>query len=338
MGKTMMPAAAVRRAWLIPTLILLAAGLAVLSLATGQVPLSVGRVLTVLGGRGDAVAATIVLDLRLPRTLLALGVGAILGLSGAVMQGYLRNPLAEPSVLGTSNAGALGAVIALYYGLDFAGGATLPLLSVAGAVAGLVPLMLIAGRTAGPLALILAGVAVSALAGAGISLALNFAPNPFAAVEIMTWLMGSLEDRSFRHVAIAAPCLFVGAVLLAWDGRALDALSLGEDAARTLGVDLPAMRARMLAGLAIGIGGAVAVSGAIGFVGLIVPHLVRPLTDRAPSSALLPSALGGAVLLTAADLLVRVVPTEQELRLGVVTAVLGVPVFLHHLLKERRGW
>lgn len=323
---------------LIAGLALLAVGMAVLSLGMGPVALGVPRVLAVLMGRGDVTAATIVLELRLPRTLLALGVGAMLGLSGAVLQGYLRNPLAEPSVLGTSNAAALGAVVALYYGIDFAGVATLPLLSILGGVAGLLPLMLLSRGGAGPLALILAGVAVATLAGAGISLALNFAPNPFAAVEIMNWLMGSLEDRSFRHVAIAVPCLLVGAVLLLWDGRALDALSLGEDTARTLGYDLDAARVRMLAGVAIGVGGAVAVSGAIGFIGLIVPHLVRPLTDRAPSSALLPSMLGGAALLTAADMVVRAVPTGQELRLGVVTAVLGVPVFLHHLLKARRLW
>jgi len=334
----LLSAGIVRPMPLIAGLALLAVGMAVLSLGMGPVVLGAPRVLAVLMGQGDATAATIVLELRLPRTLLALGVGAMLGLSGAVLQGYLRNPLAEPSVLGTSNAAALGAVVALYYGIDFAGVATLPLLSILGGVAGLLPLMLLSRGGAGPLALILAGVAVATLAGAGISLALNFAPNPFAAVEIMNWLMGSLEDRSFRHVAIAAPCLLVGVVLLLWDGRALDALSLGEDTARTLGYDLDAARARMLAGVAIGVGGAVAVSGAIGFVGLIVPHLVRPLTDRAPSSALLPSMLGGAGLLTAADMVVRAVPTEQELRLGVVTAVLGVPVFLHHLLKARRLW
>ena len=334
----MLSAGIVRPMPLIAGLALLAVGMAVLSLGMGPVVLGAPRVLAVLMGQGDATAATIVLELRLPRTLLALGVGAMLGLSGAVLQGYLRNPLAEPSVLGTSNAAALGAVVALYYGIDFAGVATLPLLSILGGVAGLLPLMLLSRGGAGPLALILAGVAVATLAGAGISLALNFAPNPFAAVEIMNWLMGSLEDRSFRHVAIAAPCLLVGVVLLLWDGRALDALSLGEDTARTLGYDLDAARVRMLAGVAIGVGGAVAVSGAIGFVGLIVPHLVRPLTDRAPSSALLPSMLGGAGLLTAADMVVRAVPTEQELRLGVVTAVLGVPVFLHHLLKARRLW
>lgn len=333
-----MPIPAPRSGLLLAMLGLAAVLLAIISLTLGPAALGVPRILAVLAGRGDPIATTIVLELRLPRTLLALGVGAMLGLSGAALQGYLRNPLAEPSVLGTSNMAALGAVIAIYYQVDFAGVASLPLLSIAGALIGLVPLGILARGRPGPLTLILAGVAVGMLAGAGISLALNFAPNPFAAVEIMSWLMGSLEDRSFRHVAIATPCMAIGAALLLADGRALDALSLGEDGARSLGVDLGAARTRLLAGVAIGVGGAVAVSGAIGFVGLIVPHLVRPLTDRAPSSTLLPSALAGAVLLTAADMLVRIVPTEEELRLGVVTALLGVPVFLHYLVKARRLW
>jgi iron complex transport system permease protein len=157
-------------------------------------------------------------------------------------------------------------------------------------------------------------------------------------MEIMTWLMGSLEDRSAIHVAIALPCVAIGAALLLWDGRALDALTLGEDGARALGVNLPAVRTRLLLGTAIGVGGAVAVSGAIGFIGLVVPHLVRPLTDRSPSAVLLPSALAGAALLTAADVFVRLIPTSTELRLGVVTAMLGVPVFLVQLAKARRIW
>jgi iron complex transport system permease protein len=157
-------------------------------------------------------------------------------------------------------------------------------------------------------------------------------------MEIMGWLLGSLEDRSMRHVLLALPCIAIGVGLLAWDGRALDALTLGEDGARALGVDLGRTRLRLLVGVAIGVGGAVAVSGAVGFIGLIVPHLVRPLTDRSPSAALLPSALAGAALLTLADVAVRVIPTTAELKLGVVTAFLGVPVFLVHLMRARRLW
>lgn len=311
---------------------------AVASLLLGPVELSPGRLFAAATGGGDRIAAIILFELRLPRTLLALAIGAMLGLAGAALQGYLRNPLAEPSVLGTSNAAALGGVAALYFGLAELHPAMLPLLATGGALLSLALLVLLAGKAESPLTLILAGIAVGALAVAGTSLALNLSPNPFAAMEIMTWLLGSLENRAFGHLWIALPCIAVGMAMLLWNGRALDALSLGEDAARALGTDLRRTRARLLLGTAIGVGGAVAVSGAIGFVGLIVPHLVRPFTDRSPSAILLPSAIGGAALLTLADISVRVIPATNELKLGVVTAFLGVPVFLVHLIRERRLW
>jgi iron complex transport system permease protein len=270
--------------------------------------------------------------------IVGLLVGAMLGLAGAVLQGYLRNPLAEPSVLGASNAAALGAVVAIYFGLAELHGAVLPILAILSGLGALALLFALAGRSESPLTLILAGIAVSTLAGACISLALNLAPNPFAAMEIMTWLLGSIENRTIGHVWIALPCVAIGALLLAGSGRALDALSLGEDGAKSLGIDLGRIRLRILIGVAIGVGGAVAVSGSIGFVGLIVPHLIRPFTDRSPSAILLPSMLAGAALLTLADVAVRLIPTQNELKLGVVTAFLGVPVFLVHLLRERRLW
>jgi iron complex transport system permease protein len=316
-------------------LLLLAAGL---SIALGPVALAPGRLLSALSGHGDPIARTIVIDLRLPRMLVGILVGAILGLSGAVLQGYLRNPLAEPSVLGASNAAALGAVLAIYFGLAELDIVILPVLAILAGLATLALLFGLAGRAESPLTLILAGIAISTLALAGISLALNLAPNPFAAMEIMTWLLGSIENRTISHVWIAFPCVIVGAALLAGSGHALDALSLGEDGARSLGVDLGRLRLRILAGVAIGVGGAVAVSGSIGFIGLIVPHLIRPLTDRSPSAILLPSMLAGAILLTLADVAVRLIPTQNELKLGVVTAFLGVPIFLVHLLRERRLW
>ncbi|BBB12465.1 FecCD family ABC transporter permease [Sphingopyxis sp. FD7] len=311
---------------------------AVASLLLGPVELSPGRLFAAATGGGDRIAAIILFELRLPRTLLALAIGAMLGLAGAALQGYLRNPLAEPSVLGTSNAAALGGVAALYFGLAELHPAMLPLLATGGALASLALLVVLAGKAESPLTLILAGIAVGALAVAGTSLALNLSPNPFAAMEIMTWLLGSLENRAFGHLWIALPCIAVGMAMLLWNGRALDALSLGEDAAQALGTDLRRTRARLLLGTAIGVGGAVAVSGAIGFVGLIVPHLVRPFTDRSPSAILLPSAIGGAALLTLADIGVRVIPATNELKLGVVTAFLGVPAFLVHLIRERRLW
>lgn len=323
---------------LIAALAALAAIAATTSLLFGAVDLSLARLIAAATGDGDRVASIILFDLRLPRALLALAVGAMLGLAGAALQGYLRNPLAEPSVLGTSNAAALGAVAALYFGLAQIHPAVLPLLAIVCALVSLGLLFLLAGNAESPLTLILAGLALATLAGAGISLALNLSPNPFAAMEIMTWLLGSLENRSFAHLWIALPCIAVGMAMLLWNGRALDALTLGEDAAQALGTDLRRTRLRLLVGTAIGVGGAVAVSGAIGFVGLIVPHLIRPLTDRSPSAILLPSALGGAALLTFADLGVRLIPTTNELNLGVVTAFLGVPVFLLYLMRERRLW
>jgi len=327
-----------RHPLLIPALIASALLAALASLALGAVPLSAARILAVLGGGGDDVARAILLDLRLPRMLLGLIVGAMLGLAGAALQGYLRNPLAEPSVLGASNCAALGAVGALYFGLAQAHPLALPALAIMTGLIGIGALFLLAGPAESPLTLILAGIAIATLAGAGISLSLNLSPNPFAAMEIMSWLMGSLENRAYGHVWIALPCVAVGAALLLGDGRTLDALTLGEDGAQALGIDLRWARIRLMLGVAIGVGGAVAVSGAIGFVGLIVPHLVRPLTDRSPSAILLPSMLGGAVLLTLADIGVRLIPTSSELKLGVLTALLGVPVFLMHLMRERRLW
>ncbi|MBU0823766.1 MAG: iron ABC transporter permease [Alphaproteobacteria bacterium] len=328
----------VSRPLLIGSLASLAVVAAIASLLFGAVDISLARLFAVATGDGDRTASIILFDLRLPRALLALAVGAMLGLAGAALQGYLRNPLAEPSVLGTSNAAALGAVAALYFGLAQIHPAVLPLLAIGCALLSLGLLFLLTGDVESPLTLILAGLAVATLAGAGISLALNLSPNPFAAMEIMTWLLGSLENRSFDHLWIALPCIVIGGAMLLWNGRALDALTLGEDAAQALGTDLKRTRLRLLLGTAIGVGGAVAVAGAIGFVGLIVPHLIRPLTDRSPSAILLPSAIGGAALLTLADLGVRLIPTTSELKLGVVTAFLGVPIFLIHLMRERRLW
>jgi len=328
----------VTRARLVGGLALLALLAGAASVAVGSAAIPLAHVVRALSGQGDPIERAILFELRLPRAILGLAVGAMLGLSGAALQGFLRNPLAEPSVLGASNGASLGAVIALYFGLAELHPAMLPIVAIAGAFAALGLLFVLAAGSQSALSLILAGIAVGTLAVAGVSLALNLSPNPFAAMEIMTWLLGSLEDRSFSHVALALPCITLGMVLVAWDGHALDALTLGEDGARALGVDLRRTRMRMLVGVAIGVGGAVAVSGAIGFIGLIVPHLVRPMTDRSPSAILLPSALGGAALLTFADVLVRVIPTSNELKLGVVTAFLGVPVFLVHLMRERRLW
>lgn len=280
------------------------------------------------------VARTILIELRLPRTLLGLAVGGTLGLTGAALQGLLRNPLASPDVLGTSTGAALGAVVASYY-ISVGGTFGLALGGMAGAVIALLLLLLLAGRGATTATLVLAGVAVSALAGALTNLALSLAPSPFALYDVLFWLLGSLADRSLDHVTFALPPMLFGC-WLAWSGRrGLDALALDEDVAATLGVDVRRLRREIVIGTGIAVGAGVAVAGAIGFIGLIVPHLVRPYVRHRPGASLIPSALGGAALLTAADLAVRVPINGQELKLGVVTAMVGAPFFLWLILRGK---
>jgi len=299
---------------------------AVASLAVGYVPLPPADLAAGLFGGGPA--APLVQEIRLPRTLLALAVGASLGLAGAALQGLLRNPLAEPGVVGISASAGLGAVIALYFGLAAAWPPALPILGMAGAGVAGVLVLLLAGRAAGVLSLVLAGVAVSSFAVALTALALNLAPNPYALSEMLFWLLGSLRDRSFDDLGYAAPFMLLGWALLLTAGRGLDALTLGEETAASLGVRVGVLRAQVVAGTALAVGAAVSAAGSIGFVGLVVPHLLRPLCGHRPGRLLLPSALGGAVLIAAADILVRLVPTRTELHLGVVTALVGAPFFL----------
>ena len=310
----------------------------VVSLCVGSAPLGPAELWRAATAPDQDVAAAILWEIRLPRAILAVLVGAILGASGASLQGLLRNPLAEPSVLGASNAAALGAVVVLYFGLADLFALAMPLAGVAGALVALLLLVALVGRAESALTVVLAGIGIGTLAGAGISLALNLSPNPFAAMEIAFWLLGSLEDRAPSHVWLALPLVSAGLVLLVWDRRSLDALALGEDAARSMGINLVAVRARIVLGVALGVGAAVAVSGAIGFIGLVVPHLVRGLGDPRPGAIVLPSAAAGAALLLCADILVRLVPATTELRVGVVTAFLGVPFFLHIVFRQRRVW
>ena len=316
-------------------LIALLAGLTVTGLLIGHVSLNPWQTLLQWLG-GDERLRVIVLEIRLPRVLLGLLVGASLGLSGAALQGLLRNPLAEPGILGVSASAGLGAVLALYFGLAQITVWALPGCALLGALFATLFLALLAVRDASPLSLLLAGVAVSSLAIALTSLALNLAPNPLALSEMVLWLLGSLRDRGLSDVGLAAPFMVIGWALLLSAGRELDALTLGEDAARSLGVELSWLRARVIGGTALTVGAATAVTGSIGFVGLIAPHLLRPWVGYQPSRVLLPSLLAGAALLAASDLMVRLIPTRQELMLGVVTALLGVPFFMHLLLRARR--
>lgn len=282
----------------------------------------------------DSLASTIIRDIRLPRTVLALVVGAVLGLSGAVLQGFTRNPLAEPALLGVSSGAALGAVIAIYFGLAALSPVTGPLMGMVSALAACA-LTFALGRN-GTVALVLAGAAVSSLTAAGIALALNFAPNPYAAYEIMSWLLGSLADKSWTQVLLVLPFVVAGCALLAMTGRALDALSLGEAQAQSLGINLFRVTALVVAGTALSVGAVTSVVGAIGFIGLVAPHLVRPLVGYAPRRVLLPSALAGAVLLLCADIAARLVHTNPELRLGVFTSLLGTPFFFWLVVRIRK--
>lgn len=307
----------------------------VLSTAIGHAPLDLGAAVgDWLAGR-PSLPALVLAELRLPRAILGALVGFSLGLSGAAMQGLLRNPLAEPGVVGISSAAAFGAVLAFYSGLSASLALALPLGGIAGAVFATLLLFVLLGRGAGTTTLILAGVALNSFAGAATALALNLAPNPYAALEIVFWLMGSLADRSLDHVLLALPLMLVGWGLLLSTGPALDALTLGEDTAASLGFDLTWLRARLIGGTALAVGSAVAVTGAIGFVGLVVPHLLRPLVGNRPGRLLLVSGFGGAILVLLADIALRLAPIRPELKLGVVTALIGAP-FLFSLVNRMR--
>ena len=315
------------------------------------VPLSLlaGRVWIAPFGDTPHNAALILAELRLPRAVLAVVIGAGLGAGGAAMQGYLRNPLADPGLFGIAPMAALGAVASFWFAplLPPAFAAwSLPVLALGGAALGMAALALIAGRTAsdgaggagGGIALFtLAGLMLASLAGALTALAITLAPNPFALSEIVLWLNGALTDRSWREVWIAAPLTLAGIGVLALAAKSLDALTLGEAAARSLGVEPRRLLGLLVLGIGLTVGAGVAVAGIIGFVGLVVPHLVRPLTDRLPSSLILPSALAGACLVLVADSIVRILPLVTELRLGIALSLIGAPFFGWLLVQMRRG-
>jgi iron complex transport system permease protein len=303
------------------------------SLLAGRIWLPPSSLLDAVTDRGS-MAALIVIDVRLPRSVLALVAGAVLGLSGAVLQGFTRNPLAEPALLGVSGGAALGAVIAIYFGLTAVSAVAGPLMGMMGGLAACA-LTFALGR-GGTVALVLAGAAVSSLTAAGIALALNFAPNPYAAYEIMSWLLGSIADKSWNQVLLVLPFAVAGCLLLALTGRGLDALSLGEAQAQSLGIDPRRLGALTVAGTALAVGAVTSVTGAIGFIGLVAPHLVRPFGDYAPRKVLLPAALAGAVLLLGSDIAARLIHTNPVLRLGVFTSLLGTPFFFWLVVRIRK--
>jgi iron complex transport system permease protein len=308
--------------------------LAAASLSLGPAPITpVAAVRALVSDQGSA--SVIVREIRLPRTLLAILVGWIFGLTGAGLQGLLRNPLADTAVFGAPQASALGAVLVLYFGLVGALSWALPIAAIAGALLSIALVVAVAGRNATVVVLVLAGLAVGSLAGAGTSLAISLSPNPFAVTEIVFWLLGSFEDRSSVHVLLAAPFIVFASILVLAAAPSLRALALGEETARSLGVNVKWLRLLVVAGAAIGTGASVAVAGSIGFVGLVAPHLVRPLTGYDPARALVPAGLVGAALLLAADCAVRLIPSSVEVKIGVLTAILGVPFFLWVIARRK---
>lgn len=316
-------------------LALLTAGLALLVV----VSLSAGKVWVPLeawfAGASDP-GAIIIFELRLPRTLLGIAVGIALGLSGAALQGYTRNPLADPGVLGVSSMAAFGAVMTLYAGAAATMPWMLPVGAMIGALIGIGVLLLLSGSASSVLTFVLAGMILNTVSSAGVALALNLSPSPWAVNEIVNWLMGSLADRSVDDVRLALPFIAAGCVLLLTIGRALDALTLGEAGARSLGIRIDHTRLALAVGVGLAAGASVAVTGVIGFVGLVTPHLLRPLVGARPGALLLPSALAGAVIVLAADIGVRLLPSAAELKLGVAMAGIGGPFFLLLLIRLRR--
>jgi iron complex transport system permease protein len=308
--------------------------LGVLSLMVGPAGLSPRAAISGLV-TGEGPAGIIVRDIRLPRMLLAALIGATLGLSGAALQGLLRNPLAEPALFGAPQAAAAAAALVIAFGFAPVTSFAVPVAGILGATASIAGLVAIAGRRASLTVTLLAGLALASFAGAATALILNLAPNPFIALEIAFWLLGSLEDRSTDHLMIATPFMLASWVVLAANARAFRALTLGEDAAQSLGIDVGRTRIAVVIGVALDVGAAVAVAGAVGFVGLVAPHLVRRAVGSDPARVMLPAALAGAALVLAADIAVRLGPSAVEIKLGVVTALIGVPVFLAIIFRER---
>ena len=321
-----------------PVLIVIVLAVAFLSLATGSAPVAV------LPGLSDwlhginSSAAMVIGDIRLPRSLLSLTVGASLGLSGAALQGLLRNPLADPSLTGASQGAALGAAAVFYFGLfPFAGEVAPALAGLLGAGVALLLMLGLAGAARSSM-VIMAGLAISTLTGAALATVLNFAPNPFAMQELVFWLLGSVSERSLGHLVFLLPALIVGGALIWGQRHLLVALSLGEQVAQSLGLAVIRGSRLIVLGVALLVGASVAIAGNIGFVGLLVPHLVRPLVGHRPDRLLLPSALFGAVLVGLADICVRLLPPGREIKLGVLTSLLGMPLFIWLIWKDRQRW
>ena len=307
-----------------------------ISLFVGPVKISVSDALRNMVMQESFFVHTILWEIRMPRTLIAILTGGSLGICGAAIQGLFRNPLAEPGIVGISASAALGSVIVMYFGLSTIFSLMLPLGGIVGAFVGISLVYLLAGLRNTILILILAGIAVNIFASSMTSLALNFAPSPYAAMEIVFWMLGSLADRSLEHLFLVSPLAIFGWFIIVSSGKALNALSLGDDTAQSLGIKINLLKTKIILGSALSVGSVVSITGGISFVGLIVPHLIRPLVGHEPQKILIPSALGGAVLVLLADIFIRIIPTNTELQIGVVTSILGIPFFIYIILFSKK--
>ena len=325
--------------YLIPLLLVVVVVVALLSLGLGVIDVDVLSGLSDWIQSVDSRDALIIGEIRLPRTLLALIVGAAMGLSGAALQGLLRNPLVDPGLIGASQGAALGAALVFYFNLFASLGIlATPLAGLIGAALTLSILMALSGSMARPAIIIMAGLAISTLASALLAVVLNFAPNPYAMQELVFWLLGSVSNRGLDNVTVLLPAFVIGSIVILAQRRLLLGLSLGEQVADSMGLEVIKRGRYIVLGTALLVGSSVAVAGNIGFVGLVVPHLLRPLVKYRPDRLLLPSALTGAAVVCTADILVRLLPPERELKLGVLTALVGAPFFVWLVWKERHRW
>jgi iron complex transport system permease protein len=303
----------------------------------GSTALPADRLLAALFGGADAGDRLVVWQIRLPRAIAAYIVGAALGISGAALQGLLRNPLAEPGVLGVSASASLMATFALYYGIASITPWAVPIAAIIGALTATGLITVAALRTQSVVTLILIGVGLSSFAGAAMSLLMNLAPNPFSLSDMINWMLGSVANRSFDEITLAAPFILAGAAILFATRRGLSALTLGEEAASGIGLNLRRQQVFTVVGAGLATGGAVALAGAIGFVGIVAPHIIRPFVGHDPARSLVPSALFSGLILVVADIFVRLLPTSAELKLGVVAALIGAPAFVWIAMQRRAG-
>ena len=301
----------------------------------GSTPMAFSRVIAAFFGQSSPGDNIVVWDIRLPRALAAYVVGLSLGASGAALQGLLRNPLAEPGVLGVTATSSLAATFVLYYGFAASSVYILPVSAIAGALAATALLATAAIRIKSVVTLILLGVGLSSFSAAVMSLLLNLAPNPFSLSDMINWLLGSVANRSFEDLTTVMPFMAAGLAILIFSRRGLSALTLGEEAASGVGLNLSRQRIAVVLGAGLATGASVALAGAIGFVGIVAPHLIRPFVAYDPARSLLPSAMLAGIILVIADIGVRLLPTTTELKLGVVAAIIGAPAFVWIAVSRR---